>query len=99
VVIGVGRAAEESAVVILTAGYSQFMPELKLAENSKYIFGVKLYPFQDIIGSLPLTVYHSFEFPHMIPPSEGFAAAFVLIFMVLIINSIARLIVWRRRIG
>jgi phosphate transport system permease protein len=99
VVIGVGRAAEESAVVILTAGYSQFMPELKVAANSKYIFGVKIYPFQDIIGSLPITVYHSFEFPHMIPRSEGFAAALVLIAMVMIINTTARLIVWRRRIG
>jgi phosphate transport system permease protein len=98
-VLSVGRAAEESAVVILSAGYSQFFPEFKVLPNEKFIFGIKIYPFQDLIAALPITVYHSFEFPHMIDRSEGFAAALVLILIVMIINAIARLIVWRRRIG
>ncbi|QLC49775.1 phosphate ABC transporter permease PstA [Methanolobus zinderi] len=98
-VLSVGRAAEESAVVILSAGYSQFIPEFKTLPNEKFLFGIKIYPFQDLIAALPITVYHSFEFPHMIDRSEGFAAAFVLIAIVMIINAIARLIVWRRRIG
>lgn len=99
VVLGTGRAAEESAVVILTAGYSQFMPELKALPNENLIFGLKLYPFQDLVGALPIAVYHGFEFPNLVSPSEGFAAAFVLIIIVMLINAATRLIVWRRRIG
>lgn len=99
IVIGVGRAAEESAVVVLTAGYSQFMPEIKIGSNPDYIFGLKIYPLQDLLGTLPMCVYRSYEFPSIVSPSKGFAAAFVLILIVITINSIARFIVWRRRIG
>lgn len=99
VVLSIGRAAEESAVVILTAGYSQFFPEFKVAASEKLIFGMKIYPFQDLIAALPITVYHGFEFPHLVSPSESFAAAFVLIVIVMLINAITRLIVWKRRIG
>jgi phosphate transport system permease protein len=98
-VLGVGRAAEESAVVVLTAGYTQFLPEFKIASHDKLLFGIKLYPFQDLVAALPITVYHGYEFPHMVDRSEGFAAAFVLITIVMLINGIARFIVWRRRIG
>jgi phosphate transport system permease protein len=99
IVLGVGRAAEESAVVILTAGYSQFYPEFKIASNDNLLFGMKIYPFQDLIAALPITIYHGFEFPHLVSPSESFAAAFVLILIVMFINLLTRLIVWRRRIG
>lgn len=99
VVIGVGRAAEESAVVILTAGYSQFMPEFRVGIKAANLWGLKFYPFQDLVGSLPMCVYRSYEFPELIDPSKGFAAALVLILIVMFINTIARLIVWRRRIG
>jgi len=100
VVIGIGRAAEESAVVILTAGYSQFFPELKIGQKASNFLGIKLYPLQDLVGSLPYSVYRSFEFPDMIPMSKGFAAAFVLILIVVMLNTTARMIVfWRRRIG
>lgn len=99
IVLGTGRAAEESAVVILTAGYTQFFPELKVAASDKLLFGMKVYPFQDLVATLPLAVYHSFEFPHLVSVSEGFAAAFVLIVIVMVINAVTRLIVWRRRIG
>ena len=99
VVIGVGRAAEESAVVVLTAGYSQFMPEFKVATKPENIWGLKFYPFQDLVGSLPMCVYRSFEFPSMISPSKGFAAALVLIVIVMVVNATARFIVWKRRIN
>ncbi len=99
IVLSIGRAAEESAVVILTAGYSQFFPEFGVSPSEKLIFGVKIAPFQDLIAALPITVYHSFEFPHLVSVSEGFAAAFVLIVIVMAINAVTRLIVWRRRIG
>jgi phosphate transport system permease protein len=99
IVLSIGRAAEESAVVILTAGYTQFLPELKVLPNERFLFGVKIYPFQDLIAALPITVYHAFEFPALVSPSEGFAAAFVLIVIVMLINAITRLLLWKRRIG
>jgi phosphate transport system permease protein len=99
VVLSIGRAAEESAVVILTAGYTQFLPELKVLPNEKFLLGVKIYPLQDLVAALPITVYHSFEFPNLVSPSEGFAAAFVLIVIVMLINATTRLILWKRRIG
>ncbi len=99
IVLGVGRAAEESAVVVLTAGYTQFMPEFKVLPSEKFIFGVKIYPFQDLAAALPVTIYKSFESPHLVPVSEGFAAAFVIIIIVMLINVVTRLLIWRRRIG
>lgn len=99
VVLGIGRAAEESAIVILTAGYTQFLPEFKILPNEEFIFGMKLYPFQDLAAALPVTVYRSFEFPHLIPASNGFAAAFVLIVIVMLINTVTRILLWRSRIG
>ena len=99
VVLGTGRAAEESAVVIFTAGYTQFYPEFKIAASDKLLFGIKIYPFQDLVACLPLTVYNAYNYPHLVSPSEAFAASFVLIVIVLIINATIRLIAWRRRIG
>ncbi len=99
VVLGIGRAAEESAIVILTAGYTQFLPELKVLRDDGLIFGLKLYPFQDLVAALPITVYRSFEFPHLIPASNGFAAAFILIVVVMLINAVTRILLWRSRIG
>jgi phosphate transport system permease protein len=99
VVLGIGRAAEESAVVILTAGYTQFMPEFKILPREGFLFGLKFYPFQDLVAALPITVYNSFMFPNLVPPSEGFAAAFVLIVIVMLINAATRMLLWRSRIG
>ena len=92
IVLGVGRAAEESAVVMLTAGYTQFMPELGIQANSKLLFGVQLLPFQDLTASLPATVYHAYEFSNMMPMSRGFASALILIVIVMIINLSARVL-------
>ncbi|MBN1194206.1 MAG: phosphate ABC transporter permease PstA [Methanomicrobiaceae archaeon] len=94
-ILGFGRAAEESAVVILTAGYSQFMPEWTVRASDKLAFGMKIYPVQDLVGTLPYSVYHAYENSNVIPMSNGFAAAFVLIMIVLIVNLSAKCILWR----
>jgi phosphate transport system permease protein len=91
-ILAFGRAAEESAVVILTAGYSQFIPEVAIKHNTKLALGYKVYPFQDLIGTLPYAVYHAFINSNVIPISAGFAAAFVLIVFVLLVNIIAKII-------
>jgi len=92
IVLGVGRAAEESAVVMLTAGYTQFMPELGIQANSKLLFGVQLLPFQDLTASLPATVYHAYEFSQLMPMSRGFASALILILIVMSINATAKIV-------
>lgn len=92
IILGFGRAAEESAVVILTAGYSQFMPEFAIKHSDKLFAGIKIYPLQDLIGTLPYSVYHAYENSNVIPMSNGFAAAFILICMVLLINFLAKVV-------
>jgi phosphate transport system permease protein len=93
-ILGFGRAAEESAVVILTAGYTQYMPYMAVKSNPDLMFGIKFYPFQHVIASLPYSVYHAYENSNVIPLSNGFAAAFVLICFVLVINILAKTILW-----
>jgi phosphate transport system permease protein len=95
-ILGFGRAAEESAVVILTAGYTQYMPEFAIKSKESMFFGVKVYPFQDLIASLPYAVYHAYENSNTIPMSNGFAIAFVLICIVLFINVTAKIFISRR---
>lgn len=95
IILGLGRAAEESAVVILTAGYTQFLPEVGIKNSDKLLGGIKVYPFQDLVGTLPISVYHAYEHSNIIPLSNAFAAAFVLIVFVLIVNLVAKLILWR----
>jgi phosphate transport system permease protein len=84
--LGFGRAAEESAVVILTAGYTQYMPELAIKSTEKLASGIKIYPIQDQVATLPYAVYHAFQNSNVVKPSSGFAAAFVLIVIVFTIN-------------
>lgn len=99
VVLGVGRAAEESAVVLLTTGYSQFYPVFSISQNSKLMFNTMISPFQEPIGTLPIAIYNSFTFPSQVPVSNGMAAALVLIAVVFSINISARLILWRWKMG
>ncbi|WP_292728154.1 phosphate ABC transporter permease PstA [Methanoculleus sp.] len=94
-ILGFGRAAEESAVVILTAGYSQFLPEFAVKPNAKLLFDMKIYPLQDVIGTLPFSVYHAYENSNVVPISCAFAAAFVLIVIVLLVNLTAKIILWK----
>ncbi len=93
-ILGFGRAAEESAVVILTAGYTQHFPEIAIKARDSLFLGVKVYPFQDLVGSLPYAVYHAYENSNVISISNGFACAFILITFVLIINITAKSILW-----
>ncbi len=99
IVLSIGRAAEESAIVVLTAGYSQHMPELKIVPDDRLLFGVRIYPFQSQVGTLPIATYHGFEFPKLVNVSESFAAAFILILIVMLINLGARMLLRRKRIG
>lgn len=98
-ILGFGRAAEESAVVILTAGYSQFMPEFAIKPNIHLLAGVKIYPIQDLVGTLPYSVYHAYENSNVIPVSNGFAAAVVLISVVLLVNFLAKIGITRAMPG
>lgn len=93
-ILGFGRAAEESAIVIATTGYSQHIPEFKIIPNANYFFGFKIYPLNDLVGTLPVTVYNAYENSNVYPISSGFAAAFVLIMFVLVINISAKSILW-----
>jgi phosphate transport system permease protein len=90
-----GRAAEESAIVVLTAGYTQYMPEFAIRAGSDAIGTLKVYPLQDQVATLPYTVYHAFQNQIVVKPSSGFAAAFVLIMIVLIINITGRMLLER----
>ena len=92
VILGFGRAAEESAVVIFTAGYTQFMPEFAIKAYPNMFLGLRIYPLQDSIATLPLSVYNAYENSNVVPMSHAFAAAFVLICIVLVINIIAKTI-------
>lgn len=99
VIFGIARAAEESAVVILTTGYSQYFPTIGVGHNDKLLFGVQVFPFQEQVGSLTISIYNAVQMPTMASTSSAFKAAFVLIITVLIINMAARLIIWRWKIG
>jgi phosphate transport system permease protein len=99
IVLGIGRSAEESAIVVLTAGYSQFYPAVEVLTNPKMPFGLQFGPFQEPVGVLSISVYHMFQFPNIVPRANGFAAALVLILLVMVINLSARLILWRWKIG
>ncbi len=90
-ILGFGRAAEESAVVILTAGYTQFLPEIGIKQSDKLFMGMKVYPFQDLVASLPYAVYHAYENSNVIPISNGFACAFILIAFVMLVNIGAKI--------
>jgi phosphate transport system permease protein len=98
-ILGFGRAAEESAVVILTAGYSQFMPEFTIKPNSNLLYGIKVYPIQDLVGTLPYSVYHAYENSNVIKVSNGFAAAVILIGIVILVNILAKIIITRAMPG
>jgi phosphate transport system permease protein len=92
VILGFGRSAEESAVVFLTAGYSQFMPEFGIKSNPNLFLGVKIYPLQDLVGTLPISVYNAYEHANVVPAANAFAAATVLIAVVLSINIGAKVV-------
>ena len=93
-ILGFGRAAEESAVVLMTAGYSQYLPEFKIVSNPQFLLGVKIYPLNQLMGSLPTFIYTAYENVNVFPESSIFAAGFVLIMMVMLINISAKAILF-----
>lgn len=92
IILGVGRSAEESSVIILTAGYSQFLPALGFIHKEGAFMNTKIEPFQTGVGTLPVSIYNSFLNPMAIPPENAFATAIVLIFLILGLNIIAKII-------
>ncbi len=91
-ILSFGRAPEESAIVILTAGYSQYAPEFKVMANPSFLLGIKIYPLNNLVGSIPTLIYTGYENSGVYPESFVFAAASVLIMLVLIINFLAKII-------
>ena len=94
IILGFGRAAEESAVVIFTVGYSQYYPQVAIKASGTMAGGIQVFPFQNIIGTLPIAVYNAYEQANIVPLSNGFAAAFVLIMFILLVNLLAKGIIW-----
>ena len=99
IIIGIGRSAEESAIVALTAGYSQFYPTIEILSKSSMPGGILIGPLQEPIGVLSISVYNAYEFANIVPRANAFAIAMVLICVVMIINIFARLILWRWKSG
>ncbi len=92
IILGIGRSAEESSVIILTAGYSQFIPALDFIQKEGAFLNTKIEPFQTGVGSLPISIYDSYLHPGLIPIDRVFATAIVLIFLVLSLNIAAKII-------
>ena len=93
-ILGFGRAAEESAVVLLTVGYSQHMPEFMIAANHQMLLGFKIYPLNNLVGTIPVYLYTAYENSNVYPLSSVFAAAFVLIVIVMLVNLLAKAILF-----
>ena len=91
-ILGFGRAAEESSVLVLTAGYSQWLSRFGIDPNSKFFFGFQVHPLNDPTASLPYAVYNAYENTNVIPMSNAYAIAFILITFVLLINISAKII-------
>ncbi len=98
IILAVGRAAEESAVVVMTTGYTQNMPKFDITANPKLFLGTQVHPLQDQIATLPIAIYHTYEYMGLVPISAGFATALVLIVLVMLINAVARIILWKWKI-
>lgn len=99
IVLAFGRAAEESAIVVLTAGYTLYMPSFGIVSNPSLLGGIQVNPLQDVVATLPVSIYHAYEYSYMIPRANGFAAALTLIAIVMAINAIARLVLRKWRVS
>jgi|GEM_PF-791450 len=94
-ILGFGRAAEESSVLVLTAGYSQWLSRVGIDNNNKFFFGFQLHPLNDPTASLPYAVYNAYENTNIIPMSNAYAIAFILIIFVLLVNITGKAILSR----
>lgn len=99
VVLGIGRAAEESAVISLTAGYSQYIPALEFFHKEGMFMNTKVGPFQKEVGSLPIAIFESYIDPRRFPIENVFGTAVVLIAVVFFINLTAKMISKKYRMG
>ena len=77
VVLGIARAIGETAPLLLTTGYSSYM-------NAN--------PFSGWQTSLPLFVYESVREPQATMIQRAFGAALVLMFLILVLFTIARML-------
>ena len=77
VVLGMARAIGETAPVLLTSGFSSFM-------NAN--------PFSGWQTSLPLYIYESVRLPQQSEVQRAFGAALVLILVVLVLFTVARVL-------
>jgi phosphate transport system permease protein len=77
VIISMGRAIGETAAVLLTAGYAFYIPTSLLDQSA----------------SMPILIFNYYQssvhYPDLLP--KLYAAAFLLIIIVLILNSIAKI--------
>lgn len=99
VILSAGRAAEESAIVLLTANYSQYLPEFKAVPDNSMLLGYSIYPLNQPIAVLPISIYNAFDYPSLVPKANMFAAALILILIVMLINLSARVVIWRWKIS
>jgi phosphate transport system permease protein len=97
IILAAGRASEESAIVLLTASYSENVPIFKIVPDSSMLFGIRIFPLNVPIGVLPISIYDAFNNGGSSP--NLFATALILIIIVMAINAVARIIVWRWKIG
>lgn len=101
-ILGIGSAVEQSATVLLTAGYNQFFPEFGIYPPDRealmgvLLFDTQIRPLQQPIASLPIAIFNAFRDPIRIPRSDAFAIAFVLITIIIILNSIIRFVAWKK---
>jgi phosphate transport system permease protein len=79
IILAFGRGIGDAASILFTAGYTDELPSSLL----------------DPVASLPLAVFFQSGTPVPEVQARAFAAALILLFIVLIVNLIARLLGWR----
>lgn len=82
VIIALGRAMGETAPLIYTAGWSNYMPTAQLTHSP--------------VGYLTYVIWTFIEEPFASAHALAYAAALVLVLMILILNVTARLVFGRR---
>jgi phosphate transport system permease protein len=79
VILAFGRGIGDAASILFTAGYTDDIPTSLL----------------DPVASLPLAVFFQIGTPVPEVQARAYAAALILLFMVIVINIIARILGWR----
>lgn len=84
-------------MIIPTAGSTRSFPERAVGSSENLIFGVKPYPLQDLAAPLPCPAHHAYGNSSVVKISDGFAAVFILIGIVFLIDPTARTLLRRYR--